>query len=94
MLSDWQGKIIREIQSFSAADSPEFALVNNLYVYPLSVTAKFSNVVISVELREDDADPNLPGLPVVYGSYGKEQFVTTGYTALTPKEKRFVLLYL
>lgn len=52
------------------------------------IASKSSNIQVSVELHEDDSDPNKPGLPLIYGNYGEPNFVTTRTTSITPKEKK------
>lgn len=64
----------KEAQEFTSTNEhpyPYVAYVNNYYFYlqRLDVTGATHarNVAIEVKFMEDDADPNAPGMPIIYG---------------------------
>ncbi|ELR23197.1 uncharacterized protein ACA1_067810 [Acanthamoeba castellanii str. Neff] len=84
--------IVREVESLEMRKEPFVTYVNNLYVYPETLSLKggpaSANFQIEVRLKDTDTDVNSKGLPVVYGKSSMAKFNEVGCTNVLYHEKK------
>lgn len=83
-------EVVREVEWFGSKMAPHSIYVNNLYIYPQTVTLRHNhpNIQVMVELRDNDATPARGGLPIVYAGWDSLSMTSAGRSAVHYKEKR------